>query len=309
MYVYRYINWLCIIITVSLSQTLHCVCRIAEVLIALQQVGNVKYIGWIMNFYCKTHLVKDLQSEAKEMEDELVRWNDEVTNARMKFYELNYYTTRQLLVLRRELGKVKTTGCDTQSCQVMAMLESISKELNPMIVTKAVNLVTTRALGETRTSKSDQGNRAKDTPSPSVSGNMCQTILSPATEMDTVELDTEITSEPSILKKSLPLVSLESLTEKQREHFFNITYYGYSKFIALKAIEVIGDGDCNDIENWIKENADKYEQTSQDVQEEGLDDTEDSENYDDVSSGAESEMYTENFEHSQSKYLTQLLLW
>lgn len=262
-----------------------------------------------MNFYCKTHLVKDLQSEAKEMEDELVRWNDEVTNARMKFYELNYYTTRQLLVLRRELGKVKTTGCDTQSCQVMAMLESISKELNPMIVTKAVNLVTTRALGETRTSKSDQGNRAKDTPSPSVSGNMCQTILSPATEMDTVELDTEITSEPSILKKSLPLVSLESLTEKQREHFFNITYYGYSKFIALKAIEVIGDGDCNDIENWIKENADKYEQTSQDVQEEGLDDTEDSENYDDVSSGAESEMYTENFEHSQSKYLTQLLLW
>lgn len=261
-----------------------------------------------MNFYCKTHLVKDLQSEAKEMEDELVRWNDEVTNARMKFYELNYYTTRQLLVLRRELGKVKTTGCDTQSCQVMAMLESISKELNPMIVTKAVNLVTTRALGETRTSKSDQGNRAKDTPSLAVSGNMCQTILPPATEMDTVELDTEIISEPSILKKSLPLVSLESLTEKQREHFFNITYYGYSEFIALKAIEVIGDGDCNDIENWIKENADKYEQTSQDVQE-GLDDTEDSENYDDVSSGAEREMYTESFEHSQSKYLTQLLLW
>ena len=143
----------------SLSQTLHCVCRIAEVLLTLQQVGNVKYIGWIMEFYCKTRLVKDLQCEAKEMEDELVRWNNEVTNARMKFYELNYYTTRQLLVLRHELGKVKTTGCDTQSLQVMAMLESISKELNPTIVTKSVDVVTTQALDDCNSNQGDQSNK------------------------------------------------------------------------------------------------------------------------------------------------------
>ena len=112
--------------------------------------------------------------------------------------------------------------------------------------------------------------------------------------MDAVEVDAEITSE---LGKCLPQVSLESLTEKQREHFYNITYYGYSEFIALKALEVVGDGDCNDIENWIKENADKYEQTSQDIEEEELDDTKDSDN---VSSGEESEMCIESVEHIQS---------
>ena len=258
-----------------LLQTLHCVCRIAEVLITLQQVGNVKYIGWSMKFYCQPSLVEDLQKQAKVMEDELDRWNKEVAEARRQFYELNYYTTRQLLVLRSELGKMKNPGSTIpQQAQVMALLESISSEIhltNVMIVVQQV-------VSEGRKSLDLQGS-----PIP---------VCVQAATAD-VELPVDSISPVSLIGKSppptverpvkaarlqsLPLVSLskEELNEKQRQYFINIIeHYEYHEMTALKAIEEVGTGDWNDIENWVQENGDKYEELFQEEEVEEEDDKE-----------------------------------
>ena len=91
------------------THTLHNVCQIAEVLIDLQRVGNVKYTGWRLQVPCGlSSVVSMLHDQAKVMEHELANWKEEVTQKRGDFYELNYFTTLQLLTLRRELGVIKS---------------------------------------------------------------------------------------------------------------------------------------------------------------------------------------------------------
>ena len=271
-----------------LMQTLHSVCRIAEVLIRLQQVGNVKYIGWRMQFHCQTLLVEDLQEQAKDMEDELESWNKEVTTARKEFYELNYYTTRQLLVLRSELGKMKSLGPATpppQQAQVMALLQSISSEITPRIVESVVQQVVSQFTDDWRSldvpespiPESRQASCADVEP-------LMNTSFLPSPTMDQfgdiLPSEEQLHSHPAKAAhvKSLPRVSLsqETLNEKQSEQFTNvIEKYGYCEMTSLKAIEEVGDSDWNEIQNWLEENGDKYEELFQEA--EGQDEEEEEE--------------------------------
>ena len=238
--------------------------RIAEVLIALQQKGNVKYIGWSMEFHCQPLLVEDLQKQAKEMEDELIKWNNEVDEARKRFYELNYYTTHQLLVLRSELGKLKclhSTNPLPQNAQVMTLLESISSEMTLANVKSVVQELLDRQ--KSPIPGSDQagaGNIEPYTKTPVLSSPSLPPVSQVMKTLPAVEQ----------LKVScvqtLPHVSLseENLNEKQKEYFTNIIEnYGYHKMTALKAIEEVGTCDWNDIDNWVQENGDKYEELFQ----------------------------------------------
>lgn len=101
-------------------------------LLALQQAGNVKYMGWILQVPCSAdpNLVGMLQKKAKEMEDELAEWKETVKSKREDYYELNYFTTLQLLALRRELGRVfNSNQVATVSPDVLALLQSVSSHV------------------------------------------------------------------------------------------------------------------------------------------------------------------------------------
>ena len=102
----------------------------------LQQQGNAKYVGWTMKFSCRgKDIVDRLQDIAKKMEDDQHEWKEEIRKTRQEFYHLNYYTTKQLLSMRRELGRFKDGSQDqTIKPQVMALLRSISREVNQDIV-------------------------------------------------------------------------------------------------------------------------------------------------------------------------------
>ena len=101
----------------------------------------MKYIGWHYSFPCSSkHVSGKLQELAEEMKDDLMMWKEEVTNQRQQFYELNYYTTLQLLQLRQEL-------CNTSTCfdsTVLVQLASISPKVQHCNVTEAVQCVTSR---------------------------------------------------------------------------------------------------------------------------------------------------------------------
>ena len=233
----------------SLSQTLHCVCRIAEVLIKLQQAGHVQYIGWRMEFYCQSLLVEDLRDQAKQMEDELQRWNREVVDARRRFYELNYYTTRQLLVLRSELGVMKSEQAPQlhPRAQVMALLESISSAIPPCalagVVQKAASDLTQDLLRVIEHS-------------PVLTSTLVEREV--PLEMPALPPVSQLASDTQPMARvalSLPPVRLsqEDLSEKQMSLFTDICEsMGYCEMTALKAIEEVGDGDWNDIVNWLK---------------------------------------------------------
>ena len=112
----------------------------------------MKYSGWVLTFHCADDMVDTLQQQAKDMEDELQVWEDQVRQTREQYYELNYYTTLQLLTLRKELGRLKTSGQPRAHTQinphVLALLESISTEITSPDVWEAVKSVTAEQQGE-----------------------------------------------------------------------------------------------------------------------------------------------------------------
>ena len=115
-------------------------CRVAEVLVALRQAGNTKYINWSYTFHCHILRIDELTQLAKLMEEELAEWRVEVEAAREQYYELNYYTTQQLLILRNKLGELRDPLkiSSSVSPSVLALLHSISNDISASMVKHVV---------------------------------------------------------------------------------------------------------------------------------------------------------------------------
>ena len=212
-------------------------CCIAEVLITLQQEGNVKYIGWSIIFPCETVTIEYLEKEAKEMEGELDRWIKEVAEARSTFHELNYYTTQQLLVLRGELVKVKMSDTVTPSyhmTQVITLLQSISSKITASClqgVVKGISLQKNKPLLN----------------SLSLVNSFERTL-----PVETPSTTPVCNSEPNTTLQ----LSVEELNVDQKMWYNNIIeILRYHESIALRAIKEVGHGDWNDIERWLAINA------------------------------------------------------
>ena len=124
-------------------QSLACVRRIADALLALQQHGSGDYIGWEMNCLCNLpNVVDQLQHVACKLENNLEQWKCEIQEQRDKFYELNYYTTQQLLLLRKEFGRLQKPGENIVKPEAMALLLSISRDVSGDVMKEYVLNVT-----------------------------------------------------------------------------------------------------------------------------------------------------------------------
>ena len=124
-------------ITVSF-QTLHITHHISELLLAMRQFGNIQYTNWSMILPCQKHVITELQKVAKEIESELEDWKMTIDDCRQKFYNLNYYTTRQLLILRKELGRLKFGAAFSVCPEVLTLLQCISPSMTSDDLNKAV---------------------------------------------------------------------------------------------------------------------------------------------------------------------------
>ena len=148
-FVYLIFKCICKLINFLFNkQILHRICYIAEVLLSLQQVGNVKYIGWSLQVPCsaESHLiVKSLQSLIVTMENELMLWKKTIKSMRDDFYELNYYTTSQLLMLRQALMKLKLGDSVTLNEDILALLHSIHAQIDFQSVKNAIKLETDKS--------------------------------------------------------------------------------------------------------------------------------------------------------------------
>ena len=95
--------------------------------ISLSNAGHCKYLKWNKTFRCRelsrasclqpgvmrtshsvelsdSELLQSLTKDADDMQKSLDKWIQEVEQHRSRFYHLNYFTTPQLLALRRQLG-------------------------------------------------------------------------------------------------------------------------------------------------------------------------------------------------------------
>ena len=241
-------------LSVFFCQTLQSACRIAEVLIKLQRAGHEKYIGWTMDFSCRAVLVKDLQTQAREMEDELERWNKEMTLARKRFYELNYYTTRQVLLLRSELGKLKLSELSSKQNQwgkLMALLKSTANGITPTVLANVVQEVANKPLGYSDELTFISAKEGVE--------HVMRTVAHCSPPK--IDISRSVTSTAEVVNKSsTDQLSQDNLSIEQKVYFTDICEnFAYSEMTALKAIEAVGDGDWNDIINWLEEHGNYWE--------------------------------------------------
>ena len=89
------------------------------------------------------NIVNSLQVQASVMEKDLDDWKRELSLHRDHFYELNYFTTPQLLSLREELGQFKGTEISAKPVkqEVMTLLQCISRQLSSDSVKDGVQTV------------------------------------------------------------------------------------------------------------------------------------------------------------------------
>jgi len=119
------------------------VCRIAKALYELQNVGDTKYISWSLTFTCSESkaTAENLRNQAIEMENALSTALHSVHEHRHNFHGLNYFTTQQLLQIRRELGNYKQSKPRTQ--QLYSLLMSYSLSITASDIEKVVDEVCT----------------------------------------------------------------------------------------------------------------------------------------------------------------------
>lgn len=202
-------------------------------------------------------MAAELQRLAKEMEDKLQWWKEEVKQTRQKIYELNYYTTLQLMSLREELGKMKNPA--RMDCPIskhaLALLQSISTEVTAHDVQGAVYNVLcdqTHNVPATQTAPQDMMEstpRVVECNQPNITLDILAAadIQAPATTLD------------SISAAPKPKLTVQSLSEKQKEIFINLTdHFGFSSQLVLLALEQFGE-DKYKVENWCTENSDQFE--------------------------------------------------
>ena len=184
--------------------------------------------------------VSDLQKYSKMLDTQLVVWKKSVDAAREKYYELNYFTTRQLLELRRELGQLLHSATIVSSVKpsVLMLLENVSPEVSSSVVLESLQ-VTHFAQQPTLT---DEVLTTKNTCSKSSS--RCKVTASSASTFQ------------KTLTKSSFSGKLELFSDKQQEDFRYLTEtLDYSISHVLKAFEECGqDANLYDIEEWCENN-------------------------------------------------------
>ena len=102
--------------------------RIAEILIKLQESGNVDYTHFTLECGCSEYKKDELDKKIAEMNEALCSWQKSVQSHRKKYPHLNYFTSQQLLDLQQELGKLKKDNTSQPSIKLMQLLLSVTPQ-------------------------------------------------------------------------------------------------------------------------------------------------------------------------------------
>ena len=291
--------------------------RIAEVLLALQKAGNITYLGWKVSFDCATYTViglgekeevqlqeesadqkvKELQAYAKKMEEDLNMWENEVKVSRSHHYELNYYTTLQLLRLRKELGLVRQNPTKLVDPQILALLESISPKVTSDSVRNVISSLEKQVLDLQDVATLEENTQIQPTNieiTEDLSSAPLNTGLHTATPT-AVEIPS---ASLSSVTNNKPHLTENDLTDSQKEIFTDLVEYKkYSKLLVLKAFEQLpANSNRYDVQDWCDECDGMYdvkdEEGEEDKEEEEEETTTSSDEYSSNSASDEEESMT-----------------
>ena len=235
--------------------------RLATAYIDLFESGYIHRMNWSQEYHCSKDQVAD-ESIAKELEEEssfmekcFRNWKKKVSDARKEYRELNFFTTQQLMTLRKEIATVcHSNDLAMNNIQVLTLLESV----RPSLTSEQLKSAIERAFKATKLLENARG--AAELPSfthvPSDdemvtrrkmfdNNNYVGTSSSTATSMCQVQT--------ASVKKPKP-----KETSKIQSFLNAAADDGYSEQIALAALARLGvDAEEDDLLLWCLEEADE----------------------------------------------------
>ena len=206
-----------------------------------------------MEVICGPDKVEALATQARLMEHELENWVSKVKLTRKQYYELNYFTTPQLIILRRELGKLKSAHANisTVNPMVLSLLQSVSPDISKEIIIRIVKEVPSLPLHDSLPSSfshvsNGDSKRSDQTTAEPRSANVMRLSMAKQAKVSS--------------KKSYTSTD-DKLSNEQREILiYVVDRFGFPKQLVFKAFEACkGEVNKYDIQNWCMENAEKYQ--------------------------------------------------
>ena len=216
--------------------------------------------------------VSSLQDYIKSLEVNLRSWKENVQTARNDYYELNYFTTLQLLNLRKELGllmRPASIHADSVKPSVLMLLHSVSPGVTSCVVQRSVQIATCEDIAVSTTTES-MSEDDLDEPIPLVGQvqplatrgvendgdyNLNETSSQPVHDIPTSS-DTSVS--PISMKVAQISFTVDDLSDEQHEIFTHcVTFLGHSERHVLTAFRSNKpDANMYDIEQWCDENED-----------------------------------------------------
>ena len=237
-------------------------------------------------------IVNLLQIRASAMEKDLEGWKHELSLHRNQFYELNYFTTPQLLSLREELSQFKGIKISSKPVkqEVMTLLQCISRQLSSDSVKNEVQTVN-GILAEQKLQ--EQFGHSSDHEPPARLPGMDHNMSIPAAELYTETIENRAASIPATklvteilrtLSGPQPKLTAEDLTDKQRAIMDNLKELsGFPRKLILLAFERCAKPDIEEaVMSWCNDNQD---------------------NFNFADSDAESDAATEQYEYNEDEEL------
>lgn len=194
--------------------------RLADSLFKLLLVGHVKYSSFCKRYLrlAEPNVLELLERDAKVLEADLEQWNAQVKSLRMQYYELNYFTSRQLSLICQQLSVSTDTKSLTQTWFCNLLLSIYPTVKAPLVLqaartvaadrerTDQQTMLGLRAYNSERADLADVASVSSDT----TPGNDCMQHL---TVDDLDETEKEIFDYLSVIQEYSEPIVLRGLAE------------------------------------------------------------------------------------------------
>ena len=230
--------------------------RLATAYINLSESGFVHRLHWNRQFDCSKDqfegesIANELAAESTSMENCYSNWKKKVSDARKEYRELNFFTTQQLMLLRKEIASVcHSEDLLVSNLQVLTLLESV----RPNLVTDLLKSAIERAFRETELL--DKAKGTADLPSFSQVPSEAEF----GTRSSAFNNNNYISTSPLPVASMTPIKKPKPKVTSKIQKFLNAaTDDGYSEQVALAALAKLGlDAEEDDLLLWCLDEADE----------------------------------------------------
>ena len=235
--------------------------RLATAYMDLFESGYIHRMNWSQEYRCGKDQVagesiaKELDEESSFMETCYKNWKKNVSDARKEYKELNFFTTQQLMTLRKEIATVcHSNDLAMNNIQVLTLLESVRPNLTSEQLKSAIE----RAFKEKELLENARG--TAELPYFAHVPSDDEMVTRKSMFDNNIYLDTSSSTATSTCQVQTTFVKKPKPKETSKiQSFLNAAADdGYSEQIALAALVSLGvDATEDDLLLWCLEEADE----------------------------------------------------